>query len=121
MVAYLDRLAASSDEADCQTLGYSVRGTPLRALVIRRADAPASPRRLRVMLVGSHHGGSEPAGGEALLHIGRALLHGDLRELPTLAEFVIVPDVNPDGRDDDASRNANRVNLNRDLACQKLA
>lgn len=114
MVAYLDRLAASSDEADCQTLGYSVRGTPLRALVIGRAGAPASPRRLRVMLVGSHHGGSEPAGGEALLHIGRALLHGDLRELPTLAEFVIVPDVNPDGRDDDASRNANRVNLNRD-------
>jgi hypothetical protein len=112
IAAYLDRLAATSDEADCQTLGYSVRGTPLRALLIRRAGA--SGRRLRVMLVGSHHGGSEPAGGEALLVIARALLHGDLRDLLAHLEFVIVPDVNPDGRDDDVSRNANHVNLNRD-------
>ena len=114
IAAYLHRLAATSDEADCQTLGYSVRGAPLRALIVRRPAAPAAPRRLRVMLVGSHHGGSEPAGGEALLDIARALLHGDLRELPARADFVLVPDVNPDGRDEDASRNANRVNLNRD-------
>jgi hypothetical protein len=47
VAAYLDRLAAASDEADCQTLGYSVRGTPLRALIIRRAGA--TRRRLRLM------------------------------------------------------------------------
>ncbi len=114
VAAYLDRLAAASDEADCRTLGYSVRGAPLRALIIRRGGAGTVRRRLRVMLVGSHHGGSEPAGGEALLVIARALLHGDLRDLLARMELVIVPDVNPDGRDDDSSRNANRVNLNRD-------
>ena len=114
IAAYLHRLAATSDEADCQTLGYSVRGAPLRALVVRRADARPGPRRLRVMLVGSHHGGSEPAGGEALLGIARSLLHGDLRHLLARSEFVLVPNANPDGRDADSSRNANRVNLNRD-------
>jgi len=111
IAAFLNRLAATSDEADCATLGWSVRGQPIRALLCARGSAL---EKLRVMLVGSHHGGSEPAGGEALLEIARALLHGDLGELLDLIDVVVVPNVNPDGRDDDSSRNANRVNLNRD-------
>lgn len=108
---FLSVLAADSHEADCVTIGYSVRGAPIRALLCRRDGNSPRPR---VMLVGSHHGGSEPAGGEALIEIARALLHGDLRELLDHLDVVVIPNSNPDGRDDDSSRNANSVNLNRD-------
>ena len=93
------------------TIGYSVRGAPIRGLLCRREGASPRPR---VMLVGSHHGGSEPAGGEALIEVARALLHGDLREMLDHLDIAIIPNSNPDGRDDDSSRNANSVNLNRD-------
>ncbi|MGE3774648.1 MAG: M14 family zinc carboxypeptidase, partial [Gammaproteobacteria bacterium] len=108
---FLNRLAAASDEASCATLGWSVRGQPIRALICTR---PSPREKPRVMLVGSHHGGSEPAGGEALMEISRALLHGDLRDLLDVLDVIVVPNVNPDGRDEDSSRNANGVNLNRD-------
>ena len=108
---FLPVLAAGSDEANCTTLGWSVRGAPLRALICSR---PGSISKPRVLLVGSHHGGSEPAGGEALVEVARALLHGDLRDLLDVLDVMIVPNANPDGRDDASSRNANSVNLNRD-------
>jgi hypothetical protein len=87
-----------------------VRG---QALVALHCGQP-TPGALRVLLVGSHHGGSEPAGGEALLTIARDLLYGDLSALLERFEFMLVPNANPDGRDTGSARNANEVNLNRD-------
>lgn len=108
---FLTALAATSDDANCATIGWSVRGQPIRALICARPSLQPKPR---VMLVGSHHGGSEPAGGEALLVVSRALLHGALATLLDVLDIIVIPNVNPDGRDDDSSRNANSVNLNRD-------
>lgn len=109
---FLVRIAAASDSANCATVGWSVRGRPIRALICAHAAAPRP--KPRVLLVGSHHGGSEPAGGEALLDVARALLHGDLRHLLDVLDVIVVPNANPDGRDDGVSRNANGINLNRD-------
>lgn len=110
ILAYLTRLAAGTTRARCLSLGHSVRG---QALVALHCGQP-TPGALRVLLVGSHHGGSEPAGGEALLTIARDLLYGDLSALLERFEFMLVPNVNPDGRDTGSARNANEVNLNRD-------
>ena len=110
ILAYLTRLAAGTTRARCLTLGHSVRG---QALVALHCGQP-TPGALRVLLVGSHHGGSEPAGGEALLMIARDLLYGDLGALLDRFEFMLVPNANPDGRDAGSARNANEVNLNRD-------
>lgn len=107
---YLCLLAATSDEASLHTLGHSHRGQPLLGLQCGGLDA-AKPR---LLLVGSHHGGSEPAGGEALLVIARELLLGELRPLLGGFTVMVVPNVNPDGRDGDTAQNANRINLNRD-------
>ncbi|MSQ67155.1 MAG: hypothetical protein EXR83_03020 [Gammaproteobacteria bacterium] len=110
ILAYLARLAAGSPRACCQHLGHSVRGQALVALHCGEA-ARGLPR---VLLVGSHHGGSEPAGGEALLLLARDLLYGDLQGLLERFEFMLVPNANPDGRDAGSARNAREVNLNRD-------
>jgi hypothetical protein len=68
-----------------------------------------------VLLVGSQHGGAEPAGGEALLTIARDLLDGDLRPLLDDLDIILIPDANPDGRDLKRRSNANRVNINTDF------
>ena len=106
----LIELAAASEGSRLLTLGYSVRGQPLLGLEFANGERPLP----RILLVGSHHGGSEPAGGEALLAIARSLAQGSLAGLRDLFDVLIVPDANPDGRDAGTARNANGVNLNRD-------
>ncbi|MFZ5491444.1 MAG: M14 family zinc carboxypeptidase [Pseudomonadota bacterium] len=114
--AYLDALAAHAPGlARKDVLGESVQGRPIEALVLAApASEPARPR-LKVLLVGSQHGGAEPAGGEALLSLARDLLEGDLRPLLDELEIVLIPNANPDGRDLKRRSNANRVNINTDF------
>lgn len=113
---YLAALAARAPGlARKDLLGTSVEGRPLEALVLAApAGEPARPR-LQVLLVGSQHGGAEPAGGEALLGIARDLVEGDLRPLLDDLDLVLIPDANPDGRDQHRRSNANRVNINTDF------
>lgn len=112
--AYLQTLAATSPAAHYERWGSSVLGQPVAALRLCATDALPANQRLRVMLVGCHHGASEAAGGEALIQLARQLLHEDLQPLLKQLEIYLLPDANPDGRDADSSKNANKVNLNRD-------
>lgn len=113
VAAYLARLVASHGAARLWPLGMSAGGRPLTALHLpaRRTDGPP----LRVLLVGSQHGASEAAGGEALLALARELAFGALTEPLVDLEFLIYPDANPDGRALDSARNADEVNINRDF------
>lgn len=111
---YLYTLAASSALARVDIWGYSVTGKPLTALRIAAPPNDVSRLRIRVLLVGSQHGASEAAGGEALMVVARQLLHGDLQPLLQDMEVYLLPNANPDGRNADSSKNANEVNLNRD-------
>ncbi|MFP5465388.1 MAG: M14 family zinc carboxypeptidase, partial [Gammaproteobacteria bacterium] len=64
--AYLDALVARAPEvARTDVLGRSVQGRSIEALVLTAPTAEAGAPRLKVLLVGSQHGGAEPAGGEA--------------------------------------------------------
>lgn len=114
---YLTALAlAAGPYARVENLGRSAEGRPLQGLYCERPD-PRRDRtgRLRIMLVGSQHGASEAAGGEALLMLARALLLGDAQDLLDDCDFLIIPNANPDGRERDSSRNGNDINLNRDF------
>ncbi|MGR9107332.1 MAG: M14 family zinc carboxypeptidase [Gammaproteobacteria bacterium] len=111
---FLREIAARNGAARVRSLGNSVQGRPIIALDCGTTDRPGAAR-LKILLVGSHHGGSEVAGGEALLALARDLLQGPLETLRRDLHIVMVPDVNPDGRDLGTSKNANEVNLNRDF------
>jgi hypothetical protein len=114
MTLFLHALAASHEDAQVETWGYSVKGQPLTALRLHRCQGDGGASKLRVLLVGSQHGASEAAGGEALLVLARQCLHGDLQHLLDSMDLYVLPNANPDGRDADSSKNANDVNLNRD-------
>jgi hypothetical protein len=114
--AYLDALVTRAPAlAHKEVLGQSVQGRPMEALVLAAPPGKPGRPRLRVLLVGSQHGGAEPAGGEALLGIARDLLDGDLRPLLDDLDLVLIPNANPDGRDLRRRSNANRVNINTDF------
>ena len=113
---YLDRLAMAAPAlARKDVVGHSVQGRSIEALVIGTPDRSGGVQRLTVLLVGSQHGGAEPAGGEALLEIARDLTGGDLRPLLDTLTVIVIPNANPDGRELRRRSNANRVNINTDF------
>lgn len=115
--AYLDTLVARAPALTRKdVLGRSVQGRPIEALVLAAPARDAGAPRLKVLLVGSQHGGAEPAGGEALLALARDLTWGELRPLLDDLDLILIPNANPDGRDLRRRGNANRVNINTDFA-----
>jgi len=113
--AYLHALAAKTDLAQAETWGYSVDGQALTALKYSDPQLHAQDsERLRVVIVGSQHGASEAAGGEALLVLARQLLQPRMLPLLQVMDIFLLPNANPDGRDRESSKNANGKNLNRD-------
>lgn len=121
----LAKLAKGSDRAELVKIGGSVDGKPLDALLIGdfslSADSPLRP--LTFLLVGTQHG-MEPSGGEALLRLADELvndsdyanyLNPDGGDFPLQARYIIVPNLNPDGRDINRRVNAAGVNLSTDF------
>jgi hypothetical protein len=116
MSAYIDTLAARAPAlARKEVLGHSVQGRPIEALVLAAPARKVGMPRLKVLLVGSQHGGAEPASGEAMLAIARDLIAGDLRPLLDDLDVILIPNANPDGRDLKRRANASRVNINTDF------
>lgn len=113
--ADLDALVAASPLAHKEVVGSSVEQRPLEALLLSTQKPGTGRAHPRVMLVASQHGAAEPAGGEAMLRLARQLLMGDLRALLDDIDVVLLPDANPDGRDNGHRTNANHVNLNTDF------
>jgi len=116
---FIEQLALLSSFVRQEKIGSSAGGRSIDAVWISKpppahnANTPSLPR-LTILLVGTQHG-TEPSGGEALLLIARSLALGDMTSLLDGAEFIIVPNANPDGRDLHRRVNANNVNLSTDF------
>ncbi len=114
--AYLHKLADAYPPARVETIGTSVLGRPLEAIVLSRdrgADV-SNPDRVTVEIIGSQHG-MEGAGAESLQFIARELLAGTLQYILDDVDVVLVPNSNPDGLEVGKRVNANGVNLNTDF------
>ena len=85
------------------TLGRSVGGRRIGAVVLGPADAPGP-----VLVVGCIHG-NEPAG----IAVADRIAHG---RIPPRSSIWIVRDLNPDGLAADTRQNAHGVDLNRNFA-----
>lgn len=113
--AYLAALAAGTPGARVERIGASEQGRAIEALVLDAGGSTEARPRLKVMIVGSQHGASEPAGGEALLVLARELAGGPLAALRRDLDVILLPNANPDGRDLGRRSNANGVNINTDF------
>ena len=118
LIDYVEALAARVDNMRVRTAGYSQEGRALPVLVLTNSGRflPADLQRLDrpiVTLVGQLHG-NEPAGGEAMLALARALAEGELKPLLDRITVVIMPRANPDGAHYDWRATASCVDINRD-------
>ena len=117
---FLEQLALLAPFIRHEQIGRSAGGRSIDAVWIskpppaRNSNTTSLPR-LTILLVGTQHG-TEPSGGEALLLIARSLALGEMKSLLDDADFIIVPNANPDGRDLQRRVNANNVNLSTDFA-----
>ena len=103
--------------ARVDTIGHSVLGRPIPMVRFGAAAAEGPLAHTGIAFVGALHG-SEPAGREALLRfVERLMTTQDPGELGFIEEhgLVVIPNANPDGIVDSSRRNANGVDLNRDM------
>lgn len=116
IAAYLARLDLEFPQARMETIGTSVQGRPIQALILtKNPNADVSTlNRLTVEIIGGQHG-TESAGAESLSFVARELVAGTLREVLNHVDVVLIPNANPDGRDNRRRSNANGVNLNVDF------
>lgn len=133
LVAYFEKLAAVSDQAELKTIGYTNQLRPLVVLVISNKDNMSNLENIRkkhiqladpsapmpdisqmpaiINLAYSVHG-NEPSGGEAAILTAYWLLasQSDLaKEIKSQAVVMIDPAINPDGRD----RHSNWANMHK--------
>ncbi|MFH0351608.1 MAG: M14 family metallopeptidase [Chromatiales bacterium] len=116
---FLEQLVLRSPFVRKERIGRSAGRRSIDAIWISkpppaRASKNTSLPRLTILLVGTQHG-TEPSGGEALLLVARSLALGGMKSLLDGADFIIVPNANPDGRDLHRRVNANNVNLSTDF------
>jgi hypothetical protein len=116
IASYLVRLDREFSQARVETIGTSVQGRPLQALILSKTPNAdfSTPDRLTVEIIGCQHG-TESAGAESLLFIARELVAGSMRKVLDDIDVVLIPNANPDGRDNRRRANANGVNLNIDF------
>ncbi len=121
---FLLRLAKVDAPVVVATLATTPLGRIVPILYFSR-ERSADPAALRatgrpiVWLIGQQHG-NEPAGGEAMLALAKALADGELRTLLDKIVVVMVPRANPDGAANDLRDTSTRMDLNRDHATLAL-
>ena len=142
--AVIDAIAAASDRVVADTMGFSVKGRPIRYAIVgdphhvtpqgladlrdahRRLGDPSTPRAQATALaettpailwIGGCIHGNEESGADAALSVLHGLADRDdcvVRRILRKAVVIIVPIQNPDGRERNIRRNNYGVDLNRD-------
>lgn len=114
MSDFMHSMATRDARVRLEIIGHSVQGRPIEALIFSKPQQSSSPR-LKLLLIGSQHGASEPASGEAMLAIANDILTGSLSGKLDALDIMIIPNANPDGRDLGTRANAQGININADF------
>lgn len=115
---FLQGLVNKSSQAKIVTLGQSVGGRDIEAVLISNdpeflEKGQANPHKLSVMLIGSQHA-TEESGSEALQMLVRDILTKHNSTWLNDMNLIVVVNANPDGRDLNSRFNATGGNINID-------
>ncbi|MCK5116857.1 MAG: hypothetical protein KAR44_09675 [Candidatus Aegiribacteria sp.] len=118
---FYDLSSTHVDIAHLDTLGFSVRGLPIIALML--SDNPGIEETEPTFIFDGYIHGNELIGGEVVLALACSLCAGYgndqmITDLIDENELWIVPLVNPDGVAARTRQNANGVDINRDFGYQ---
>jgi hypothetical protein len=110
--AYVQLLDEQSDLLKVEVIGQSVQGRNLYALMFSASKFGKDKSRIRVMIFAQQHG-NEQSGKEGALLLAEDLLKNENRYLFDKIDFLLIPQVNPDGSEINERFNANGADLNR--------
>jgi hypothetical protein len=112
LTSYVHLLDAQSDLLKVDVIGQSVEGKNLYALKFSSSEFGKDKSKIKVLVFAQQHG-NEQSGKEGALLLAQELLKPENRYLLDKIDFVLVPQVNPDGSEANKRRNGNDMDLNR--------
>lgn len=109
---YIELLGKQPGLLKVEIIGHSVKGRNLYALKFSSSVFGQDTSKIKVLIFAQQHG-NEQSGKEGALLLARELLKPENRYLFNNIDFVLVPQLNPDGSEVNKRRNANGADLNR--------
>jgi len=112
LTAFVERLDESSDLMKVEIIGQTVQGRNLYALKFSSTVFGKDKSKIKVLFHVQQHG-NEQSGKEGALLLAQTLLRPENRYLFDKIDLAIVPQMNPDGSEQNKRRNGNDADLNR--------
>lgn len=112
IIRYLEEVDSLSERLSIEYVGTSVNGKEI-PLVKFSKSGKFDNNKVKLFLFAQQHG-NEPSGKEGILLLIDKLLQKEYDKWLEKVDLLIMPQVNPDGGDQNQRRNANDADLNRD-------
>ncbi len=110
--SYIQLLDNQSDLLKVEIAGQSVAGRNLYTMLFSSSEFARDESKIKVLIFAQQHG-NEQSGKEGALLLAAELLKPENRYLFDKIDLALVPQVNPDGSENNKRRNANGMDLNR--------
>jgi len=112
LTEFIYQLDESSDLLQVEPIGKSVEGRNLYAMKFSSSQIGSDKSKIKVLIFAQQHG-NEQSGKEGALLLARELLKQENKYLFDKIDFVLIPQMNPDGSEKNQRRNGNGMDLNR--------
>ncbi|MCB2196281.1 MAG: hypothetical protein KQH79_10485 [Bacteroidetes bacterium] len=110
LVNYLDKISKKSHEITYSILGITDNNRQIPLVVLKTPDSLKKPT---ILIIAQQHG-NEPSGKEGMLLLLKDFASGKYTDWLSKFDIYILPQLNPDGGDQNQRRNAGNIDLNRD-------
>jgi hypothetical protein len=110
--AFVKQLDEKSPLLQVETIGQTVEGRNIYALKFSKSKFGEDKTKTRVLIFAQQHG-NEQSGKEGALLLASELTKPENSYLFDKLEFALVPQVNPDGSEQNKRRNGHNADLNR--------
>ncbi len=108
----VEKMDKESDILDVEVIGQSLQNRNIYAMKFSAGRFGKDKSRIRVIFFAQQHG-NEQSGKEGALMLAVELLKPENRYLFDKIDFVLIPQMNPDGSELNSRRNGNDIDLNR--------
>ncbi len=112
LIAFVKQLDEKSNLLTVENIGQTVQGRNLYALKFSSSEFGKDHSKITVLIHAQQYG-NEQSGKEGALLLAQALLMPENRYLLDRMDIAIVPQMNPDGSEQNQRRNGNNADLNR--------
>lgn len=112
IIDYVNQVDKESGLVTVEVIGQSVEGRNLYAVKFSKSEIGKDNSKIKVIIFAQQHG-NEQSGKEGSLLLINELLKSENQYLFNKIDFVLIPQMNPDGSEKNQRRNANSMDLNR--------